>query len=331
MQFSNQTDKLFPALIAAWALIPTANKDAKNPHLKNDYATLGSLVDAAKPVLAAHKLAILQPVTYQFNVDTKLSTPVVETYIVHESGQWCMSPLSMDSLDSKPQTIGSTITYIRRYALGGMLSMIAEKDDDGNAGSNVTGQRNSYQQQASSRSMPQTSPEPAPAPESPVKATRNKVMEVSGCDLNTIKIFFQGIWPTGAPKDANEYLKPLEDLLNYVSRGSREIASLKSNPEKLGQDWVVAHRSEDNTVTVKQSEKVDIPILADTIAKKRGIGTGLILLKTIEKLFAGVTNYKTDESLAAFLHWYGEDADAFEQLKASAKLGVSLTELVKRD
>ena len=330
MRFSEETDKLFPALIAAWALIPTASKDAKNPHLKNDYATLSSLVDAAKPVLAAHKLAILQPVTYQLiNADTNITRPVVETYIVHESGQWCMSPLSMDSLDGKPQTIGSTITYIRRYALGGMLSMIAEKDDDGNAGSNVNGPRNTYQQPTPPRAPQQAVTATVTGPDSPVKATRNKVMEVSGCDLNTIKIFFQGIWPTGAPKDSNAYLKPLEDLLNYVSRGSREIASLKSNPEKLGQDWVVAHRSEDDTV--KQTEGVDIQSLADEIAKKRGIGTGLILLKTIEKLFAGVTNYKTDESLAAFLHWYGEEADAFEQLKASAKLGVSLTELVKRD
>lgn len=330
MQFSEQIDKLMPAVIAAWAEIPSAAKDAKNPHLKNDYATLAALAEAAKEPLAKHKLAVLQPVTYQ-RMDNGDTAPVVETYVVHESGQWMMSPFSMTPVDQKPQTLGSVVTYIRRYAVGGMLFMIAEKDDDGNAASGTTG----TPRQVHSQKPPAPTPKAETAvPESPVKALRNKVMEISGCDLNTIKIFFQGIWPDGAPKDPAAYSKPLEDLLVYISRGEKEIASLKANPSKLGQMWV-AQQQEGGEATAPAEETkldtADINAYADAVAKKRGIGTGAILLKTIDKLFANVPNYKTDEALAKFLGWYEQDADAFEQLKASAKLGITLTEMVERD
>lgn len=329
MYFSEEIDKLMPAVIAALAEIPTAAKDAKNPHLKNDYATLAALADAAKGPLAKHKLAVLQPVTYQ-RLDNGDTAPVVETYVVHESGQWMMSAFSMTPVDQKPQTLGSVVTYIRRYAVGGILFMIAEKDDDGNAASGTTG----TPRQASSPKPPAPTPKAETAvPESPVRALRNKVMEVSGCDLNTIKIFFQGIWQDGTPKDPAAYSKPLEDLLAYVSRGEKEIASLKTNPSKLGQMWVA--QQQEGVEAADQAEAkldtADINAYADVVAKKRGIGTGEILLKTIDKLFSKVSNYKTDEALAKFLKWYEEDAEAFEQLKASAKLGITLTEMVERD
>jgi len=111
MIFSEQTDKLMPAVIKAWSDIKAAVKDSVNPHLKNHYADLASVMDAVKKPLADNDLAVLQPVK-----DNTSSDPgaTVETYIMHSSGQYMMSEFSMSAVDRKPQTIGATITYLRR-------------------------------------------------------------------------------------------------------------------------------------------------------------------------------------------------------------------------
>lgn len=38
--------------------------------------------------------------------------------------------------DNKPQTLGSALTYARRYAFGALVGLTSDDDDDGNAASN---------------------------------------------------------------------------------------------------------------------------------------------------------------------------------------------------
>ncbi len=58
----------------------------------------------------------------------------VETYLIHKTGQWFKSVLSLPVGKQDPQGHGSAITYARRYALGAMVGVCPE-DDDGNAAS----------------------------------------------------------------------------------------------------------------------------------------------------------------------------------------------------
>ena len=60
----------------------------------------------------------------------------VTTIIVHgESGEWIRGSLSMIAKNAGPQSVGSTITYCRRYALQSMLGLgTADEDDDGEMG-----------------------------------------------------------------------------------------------------------------------------------------------------------------------------------------------------
>jgi hypothetical protein len=56
----------------------------------------------------------------------------VETRLLHSSGQWMAGVLSCTMKDASPQSVGSAITYLRRYALLSFAG-IAPTDDDGEA------------------------------------------------------------------------------------------------------------------------------------------------------------------------------------------------------
>lgn len=133
---SQSIDKIVAALVKSLPKIGTAAKDAENPHLKNRYADLASIVEVARAPLAEAEIAIMQPPT----VIGDGSVISVATILIHSSGQWISTEIRMSSIDKKAQSIGSTITYARRYSLGGFLGIIAD-DDDGNAATGVTGPR----------------------------------------------------------------------------------------------------------------------------------------------------------------------------------------------
>lgn len=124
MRSSDSQAHISPALVAALAAIGGALKDSKNPHFRNDYASLESVIDSAKPVLAEHELAVLQgPGELHGNALT------VTTRIVHTSGEWIESDLQIPLAKADPQAAGSAITYARRYGLMAMLGMPAVDDD----------------------------------------------------------------------------------------------------------------------------------------------------------------------------------------------------------
>lgn len=324
MLFSEQTDKLMPAVIKAWASIEAAVKNSTNPHLKNHYADLASLMDAVKQPMVDNGLAVFQPVAA---VEGDLPAVAVDTYIMHTSGQWMMSSFSMVSVDRKPQAVGATITYLRRYALGAMLGMVAEEDDDGNSGSGTTGPR---QQNARPTSQPKQ--QPAPVKTEPAATNdadlardlRNKLMELTGTDLAAVKQYFSGIWPGGSPKEPVAYIKPLNDIIAYVSRGQQEKGSFKEDPTNFGKLWAEKNFG---TQAENQSE-MSIEELAEAAAKKHNAGNGKVLLKTLDTIFKAVPDYKDDASLKAFILLYHEDPEAFDEAKASAAIGISLKEMM---
>ena len=120
------------ALVAAQAEMPAIPMDETNPFLKNKFASLGSVIRTAYPVLAKHKLAVCQMVT-----SDDLGRIGVETRIVHESGEYLTSTVYLPITDEKgksdAQVAGSIISYLRRYSLAAMLGMYADEDVGGNA------------------------------------------------------------------------------------------------------------------------------------------------------------------------------------------------------
>lgn len=122
-------DKLAEALAKAQGDIEGASKDSLNPHFKNAYADLASVWNACRKALSANGLAVVQ--TTKNGHDG--GTITVVTTLMHASGQWIRSELTMKAQQNTPQGIGSTLTYARRYALAAMVG-VAPEDDDGEGG-----------------------------------------------------------------------------------------------------------------------------------------------------------------------------------------------------
>ena len=98
-------------------------KDSVNPFFKMKYASLSCILDAIQIPLSECGLLITHVITKEF---------CLETYLIHsESEQFICCPIQMNA-DSNPQKQGSAITYARRYAIGALLSLNIEDDDDGN-------------------------------------------------------------------------------------------------------------------------------------------------------------------------------------------------------
>src|SRR5215831_15341904 len=60
MTKSESITHLAAALAKAQAEMPVAAFDATNPFLKSKYATLGAVIQASRPILAKHKLSLVQ-------------------------------------------------------------------------------------------------------------------------------------------------------------------------------------------------------------------------------------------------------------------------------
>ena len=117
------------ALSKAQAEIPAMKFDSQNPFLKNKYASLGAVIETARPVLAKYGLAIVQsPVSNGEQIG-------ITTLITHSSGEWLEDTIYINSTDSKglsvAQSAGVVISYLRRYSLQAFLNMYADEDTDG--------------------------------------------------------------------------------------------------------------------------------------------------------------------------------------------------------
>lgn len=122
---------LMTALSAAQGELEDAVKSSVNPHFKSRYADLAEILQAVRPALSKHGLAVSQLIG-AYNIEAR--TVIVVTLLGHKSGEWLMSEIVMPVAKSDPQGIGSAVTYARRYALAAIAG-ISQDDDDGNEAS----------------------------------------------------------------------------------------------------------------------------------------------------------------------------------------------------
>ena len=131
MNKSESITHLAAALAKAQAEMPVAVFDATNPFLKSKYASLGAVIQASRPILAKHKLSLVQ---------FPISDPVgigVESILTHESGEFIaervVMALTEEKGKSRVQSAGSTLTYLRRYSWAAILGMYSDEDSDGSS------------------------------------------------------------------------------------------------------------------------------------------------------------------------------------------------------
>lgn len=128
LQTSPELGELAKALASAQSELKPAVKDVKGQvgNQKYLYADLAGCLEAIRPVLHKYGLSIVQVV-----VGSGVNVGIY-TILLHSSGQWIRGLYTAEAKDKNPQTVGSVITYLRRYSLSSIVGLSAE-DDDGHA------------------------------------------------------------------------------------------------------------------------------------------------------------------------------------------------------
>lgn len=140
MQTSTEITKLAAALVKATADLKNIVKDSTgNIPTKGggsysySYAALPGVVEAVRPVLAKHGIAVVQGMMPEplMGAEGDVSAVTIETTLLHESGEWLRTAAVIPVSQPTAQGVGSAITYGRRYALLAVVGLAADDDDDG--------------------------------------------------------------------------------------------------------------------------------------------------------------------------------------------------------
>lgn len=138
MRMSEEVTEIFKALAKFQSEVESPKKSNENPAFKRGdkvlkYADYDAIDKAVTPFLSKNGISKLQFVSSNLEKETV----TVTTLLTHESGEFIMSDeLTLPAGNfgkMNSQTIGSAITYGRRYSLSAILGIASEDDDDGNA------------------------------------------------------------------------------------------------------------------------------------------------------------------------------------------------------
>nr|DAS24250.1 MAG TPA: ERF superfamily protein [Caudoviricetes sp.] len=142
--------KLSKALVETQKELKQPLKDAKNPFFKSEYVPLENVAEAISQTATKYGLAFSQYAT-----TTESGNVSVGTIVFHESGEYIeYPPLILKPENTKPQSIGSAITYAKRYSLSAIFGITSDKDDDGNK-ANGNGEQQKQPQKRNQKQAPQ--------------------------------------------------------------------------------------------------------------------------------------------------------------------------------
>lgn len=126
MKTSEEIIEVSKALCLAQQQMKPAIKDSTNPHFRSKYSDLSSIWESIRTPVTSNGLSIWQDVT------TCEKSVSVTTRVTHISGQWVeFGPLSIPLIKQDAQSIGSAISYGKRYALCAAVGVVSDDDDDG--------------------------------------------------------------------------------------------------------------------------------------------------------------------------------------------------------
>lgn len=206
--------KLAAALAAAQGefINPPKSKTVHAGAKKYSFAPLPEILDAIRPVLAKHKLAVVQMV----------SRGALDTRLIHESGQTLGSVYPLPEI-ADSQAMGSAITYARRYSLCALLGIAAEDDEDGEAATEAEHEAEDAKRQEARKKLDElkakghvksaytgkplapgedakpdpaksepTTPEPEAQPEKKLAPDLADALKKAGCTVQQFKDYYTG-------------------------------------------------------------------------------------------------------------------------------------------
>jgi hypothetical protein len=191
MEKSESIKNLATALVEFQKKVGTINKDSVNPFFKSKYAALPDILKAIHQPLVDCDLAISQFPSGSNGLTTILTHA--------KSGEFMLETYFMTPSKNDPQGIGSSITYQRRYAIGSILSLNIDEDDDGNKASNTTGNQ-------------QTTTPPTQTAQAPNSAQQAVLDVIKTVESKNALLELQTYWKSLTP--AQQGIKAIIDTTN---------------------------------------------------------------------------------------------------------------------
>jgi len=126
MNKSESITNLVKSLTTFQGKMTAVKKDATNPFYKSKYATLDTIWESIRKPLSENGLSVAQTMNL---IEDK---NVLETTLYHTSGEWISGTQLVNPIKDDPQSLGSAISYARRYSLSAILGIVTDEDDDAN-------------------------------------------------------------------------------------------------------------------------------------------------------------------------------------------------------
>jgi len=129
---SEQVDNLSTALVVAQSEIGSVEHDCvvdytfKGKRTHFQYTSLKKLIEAVKPALKKSNLAIVHC------PKAEGTTVTVVSRLLHASGQWLETELTMEAASGGAHDIAGVITYAKRYNIASLLCVACGEDNDAN-------------------------------------------------------------------------------------------------------------------------------------------------------------------------------------------------------
>ncbi len=228
-------NELATALAKAQGEFIPASKNSTNPFHKNKYADLASVVDSAREILTKHGLSVAQLPKHIPELGW-----VLETMLLHSSGQSisCQLPLILDK--NTNQSMGASMTYMRRYGFCAITGVVVDEDDDGET---ADGRGKSRNQNATPTPTPPIkapivpivqAPAPAPTPPMEPRVNQSQLNDITEGlklidkkTLDNYHIHMQNHWETKAGDYKNLPARAYDATMTAIKN------NLNQQPQKM--------------------------------------------------------------------------------------------------
>lgn len=126
IEHSEKFEELPKALLLVQRAITKAIKNADNPFTKKKYADIEAIIEAVKSPLNDNDISFIQ-----YTVSGEENKTYLETALLHKDGEYVVMKMPVIFAKEKdPQSLGSGLTYAKRYSLQALLGL-PTADDDG--------------------------------------------------------------------------------------------------------------------------------------------------------------------------------------------------------
>ena len=175
-----------------------------------NYAGLDTVLKCIKEPLQKAGLAVTQLVGGENNLS-------ITTILFHTSGEYITSNFTID-FDRLPkgknfnQDLGSSITYLKRYCLNGLLSICAEDDQDGNT---IGKKKPVYANKTNFNSNPVL----LTSNDAFARKEAEAIKKLTACkNMKELKVAFQGLGSQASNKAVIEHKDTMKAKFEYLEQ-----------------------------------------------------------------------------------------------------------------